>query len=80
MKLTIDLPDTITAVSVTYVYTDNVDDLPTAKDCWFDLDSSSGMSYTSVTSLNYREQFPGVVAWMPLPEPLPKPYREEDRE
>ena len=56
-------------------YTDDINSLPTAKDCWFSTNDPDGMSYTSITSLTHRKRFPEVVAWMPLPAPY-----EERRE
>ena len=50
-------------------YTDDIDSLPKDEDCEFYDGSQYGNGYLSITSINYDSRFPGVIAWMPLPEP-----------
>lgn len=56
-------------------YTDDIDSLPKAEDCYFDFDES-GECVASITSVNYNDRLAGVIAWMPLP----KPYKGGDTE
>ena len=51
-------------------YTDDIDALPKGEDCGFSQDTDYADGFLSVTSLNYNPRFEGILAWMPLPEPL----------